>query len=70
MIFQTPPKKNSYGLVDMETLFIYPDGRIRCTCENQLFNKDREIISNCEHTFWFLNNFENLEKSGWKEITP
>jgi len=72
--FLTPPKKNG----DMETLTVYEDGRVKCTCLKGYKNKGmcqdlRDLegfpkISDCSHAVSFIENIDMLEEAGYTEI--
>lgn len=52
---------------EYETLEVYEDGRIICTCLNNLYNPEREINSSCRHAKELRENIikGNLEKYIW-----
>lgn len=50
--------KNKKG--DLETL-TYTNGRIKCTCLKELYNKNRDINAECSHARKLR---EDIEKSG------
>jgi len=52
---------------EYETLEVYEDGRIICSCINNLYNKDREVNSYCRHATELRDNIfkGELKKYIW-----
>jgi len=65
---QTPWKENQYGQKEKETLQVFKNGNIKCTCLSNLWNPLRDTKSKCSHIEWYFRDIDNLKERGWYKI--